>query len=150
VTSSMESLKSRRKRMNLYITKKFRTLTHCPNSRELHWSGESALKSRIRKFQVRIFLDVLFRLRLTKHPLCTGMISKAALRRGCVFKEITTQTKVITLKTQLHAVNACVKRSSQRSFIIIIIKASFIMGYEFHFVLREILLFRQTNNFSFD
>jgi len=26
------------------------------------------------------------------------------------------QTKVITLKTQLHAVNACVKRSSQRSF----------------------------------
>jgi len=28
-----------------------------------------------------------------------------------------TQTKVITLKTQLHAVNACIKRSSQRSFI---------------------------------
>ncbi len=27
-----------------------------------------------------------------------------------------TQTKVITLKTQLQAVNACVKRSSQRSF----------------------------------
>ncbi len=27
-----------------------------------------------------------------------------------------TQTKVIILKTQLHAVNACVKRSSQRSF----------------------------------
>jgi len=27
-----------------------------------------------------------------------------------------TQTKVITLKTQLHAVNACIKRSSQRSF----------------------------------
>jgi len=26
------------------------------------------------------------------------------------------QTKVITLKTQPHAVNACVKRSSQRSF----------------------------------
>jgi len=26
------------------------------------------------------------------------------------------QTKVITLKTQLHAVNACVKRLSQRSF----------------------------------
>ncbi len=26
------------------------------------------------------------------------------------------QTKIITLKTQLHAVNACVKRLSQRSF----------------------------------
>jgi len=26
------------------------------------------------------------------------------------------QTKVITLKTQLHAINACVKRLSQRSF----------------------------------
>jgi len=27
-----------------------------------------------------------------------------------------TQIKVITLKTQLHAVNACLKRSSQGSF----------------------------------
>jgi len=31
-----------------------------------------------------------------------------------------TQTKVITLKTKPHAVNACVKRSSQRSFKLIL------------------------------
>ncbi len=42
------------------------------------------------------------------------LLHAVAFRRKCM--RWFTQTKVTTLKTQLHAVNACVKRSSQRSF----------------------------------
>ncbi len=48
---------------------------------------------------------------------CDTRFQRAITSCICVFKEITwfEPTNVISMKTQLHAVNACVKRSSQRS-----------------------------------
>jgi len=48
---------------------------------------------------------------------CDKRFTNAFTACGCIFKEITlAQTKVITLKTQLHAVNARWKRLSPLSF----------------------------------